>query len=134
MREVYESARALAFASDLTWRRVEAALRPPRRTRPGLFRSVAPTRRPLADGVVEQNGEVVLARDADLAGDPVLLLRVAAAAAQSALPIAPHTLERLADSPLMPEPWPADAVDELVALLGAGSAVVHVVEALDQAR
>src|SRR3954469_15574458 len=106
MREVYESARAIAFASDLTWRRVEAALRPPRRTRPGLFRSVAPARRPLADDVVEQDGEVVLARDADPAGDPLLLLRVAAAAAQSDLPIAPHTLERLAVAPSLPEPWP----------------------------
>lgn len=134
MREVYEAARTIAFASDLTWRRVDAALRPPRRSRPGLFRSAAPERRPLADGVVEQDGEVVLARDADLAGDPVLLLRVAAAAAQSDLPIAPHTLERLAESPPMPEPWPPDAVDEFVALLGAGSAVVHVVEALDQAQ
>jgi len=133
MREVYEAARTIAFASDLTWRRVEAALRPPRRSRPGLFRSVAPSRRPLADDVVEQDGEVVLARDADPAGDPVLLLRVAAAAAQSDLPIAPHTLDRLAAAPAMPEPWPPSAVDELVSLLGAGSAVVHVVEALDQA-
>jgi [protein-PII] uridylyltransferase len=134
MREVYEAARVIAFASDLTWRRVESALRPARRARPGMFRSAVPQRRPLADGVVEQDGEVVLARDADPTSDPVLLLRVAAAAAQSDLPIAPHTLERLADSPPMPEPWPPSAVDELVALLGAGSAVVHVVEALDQAQ
>src|SRR3954467_14595071 len=134
MREVYEAARIIAFAGDLTWRRVEAALRPPRRSRPGLFRSAVPTRRPLADGVVEQDGEVVLARDAEPATDPVLLLRVAAAAAQSDLPIAPHTLERLSDAPAMPEPWPAAARDELVALLGAGPAVVHVVEALDQAQ
>ena len=133
MREVYEAARTIAYASDLTWRRVEAALRPPRRQRPGLFRSAAPTRRPLADGVVEQDGEVVLARDAEPRTDPVLLLRVAAAAAQSDLPIAPHTLERLADAAPLPEPWPASAVDELVALLGAGAALVHVVEALDQA-
>src|SRR3954447_773254 len=134
MREVYEAARTIAFAGDVTWRRGEAALRPPRRSRPRLFRSVAPPRRPLADDVVEQDGEVVLARDADPAGDPLLLLRVAAAAAQSDLPIAPHTLERLADAPAMPEPWPPAAVDELVALLGAGPAVVHVVEALDQAQ
>src|SRR3954447_24441087 len=60
MREVYEAARTIAFASDLTWRRVDAALRPPRLSRPGLFRSAAPERRPLADGVVEQDGEVVL--------------------------------------------------------------------------
>jgi len=134
MREVYEAARVIAFASDVTWRRVESALRPSRRSRPGLFRSTAPERRPLADGVVEQDGEVVLARGADPSTDPVLLLRVAAAAAQSDLPIALHTLERLAESTPMPEPWPPAAVDELVALLGAGPAVVQVVEALDQAE
>src|ERR1700760_515280 len=43
-------------------------------------------RRPLADGVVEQDGEVVLARAASPATDPVLVLRAAAAAAQVGLP------------------------------------------------
>jgi [protein-PII] uridylyltransferase len=134
MREVYDAARAIAYASDATWRRVEAALRPPRRQRQGLFRSAAPTRRPLADGVVEQDGEVVLARDADPATDPELVLRVAAAAAQADLPIAPHALERLtSDAIPLPEPWPSTAVGELVTMLGSGHAVVAVVEALDQA-
>ena len=131
MREVYDAARTIAFASDQTWHRVEAAFRPaPRR----LFRGSGPTRRPLADDVVEQDGEVVLARDADPAGDPALVLRVAAAAAQSDLPIAPRALERLAElSAALPEPWPNDARGEFVAMLGSGRALVHVVEALDQA-
>ena len=43
---------------------------------------VSPLRRPLAEGLVEQDGEVVLARSADPAADPVLVLRAAAAAAQ----------------------------------------------------
>jgi [protein-PII] uridylyltransferase len=134
MRVVYEAARAIAYAGDATWRRVEAALRPPRRSRPGLFRSAAPVRRPLADGVVEQDGEVVLARDVDPADDPLLVLRVAAAAAQADLPIAPHTLDRLAvASAPLPDPWPAGAVGELVAMLGSGHPMVAVVEALDQA-
>ena len=131
MRDVYVAGRTIAYAADETWRRVEAAVRPVRRWRRG---SSAPQRRPLADGVVAQDEEVVLARDADPARDPLLLLRVAAAAAQEALPIAPHTLDRLvaAAAPL-PEPWPRPAVDALVALLGAGPATVPVVEALDQA-
>ena len=49
-----------------------------------------PDRRPLADGVVEQDGEVVLARAASPATDPVLVLRAAAAAAQAGLPLAPR--------------------------------------------
>jgi [protein-PII] uridylyltransferase len=139
MREVYEAARTIAYASDATWRRVEAGLRPPRRARAGLFKSAAlkssgPARRPLADGVVEQDGEVVLARDADPATDPVLVLRVAAAAAQADLPISPRALDRLAvESSVLPEPWPGPAVGALVSLLGSGHPMVTVVEALDQA-
>jgi [protein-PII] uridylyltransferase len=129
MREVSAAGRAIAFAADETWRRLRAALRPPRR-----WRQRAPIRRPLADGVVEQDGEVVLARDVEPAHDPLLVLRVAAAAAQHALPIAPHTLDRLvAESAPMPEPWPSAARDWLLALLGSGSDAVPVVEALDQA-
>jgi [protein-PII] uridylyltransferase len=129
MREVSSAGRAIAFAADETWRRVRGALRPARR-----WRQRAPVRRPLADDVVEQDGEVVLARDADPAGDPVLMLRVAGAAAQNALPIARHTMDRLAaESGPMPEPWPDSARDWLLALFGAGADAVPIVEALDQA-
>jgi len=89
-------------------------------------------RRPLADGVVEQDGEVVLARSADPEADPVLVLRAAAAAAQAGLPLAPRTLDRLACCPPLPLPWPAEARDAFIALLGAGQAAVGVWEALDQ--
>lgn len=133
MREVYGAGRTIAFAGDETWRRVQSALRPPRRWTGRLGSRRAPVRRPLADGVVEQDGEVVLARDADPSRDPVLLLRVAAAAAQAELPIAPHTLDRLAaESGALSDPWPAAARDGFVALLDAGPALVPVVEALDQ--
>ncbi|MDQ1697323.1 MAG: [protein-PII] uridylyltransferase [Frankiaceae bacterium] len=130
MRDVYAAGRTIAYAADETWRRVEAALRPARRWRSGK----EPQRRPLADGVVEQAGEVVLARDAHPAREPALVLRVAAAAAQAELPIAPHALDRLAnESAPLPEPWPRHALDALVALLGAGPGLVPVIEALDQA-
>jgi len=88
-------------------------------------------RRPLADGVVEQDGEVVLARAADPAADPALVLRAAAAAAQAGLPLAPRTLDRLTECPPLPVPWPAAARDSLLSLLGAGQAAVSVWEALD---
>jgi [protein-PII] uridylyltransferase len=91
-----------------------------------------PQRRPLADGLVEQDGEVVLARAADPAGDPVLPLRAAAAAAEAGLLLAPRTLARLAECPPLPVPWPGAARDSLVALLGAGAAAIAVWEALDQ--
>ena len=136
MRDVYDAGRAIAFASDETWRRVDAAVRPTRSARRwrgrGNERSQS-ERRPLADDVVEQDGEVVLARDARPAADAVLPLRVAAAAAQSALPISRHTLHRLsAECPPMPDPWPAAARGALVAVLEAGPPAVAVLEALDQ--
>jgi [protein-PII] uridylyltransferase len=130
MRRVYEAGRTIAFATDEACRRAETAARPAGRWR----RSRGPTRRPLADGVVEQDGEVHLARDASPASDPILLLRVAAAAAAAGLPLAPHTLARLAaESAPMPQPWPVEALDALVATLGAGRPAVVVLEALDQA-
>jgi len=93
---------------------------------------VSAHRRPLAEGLVEQEGEVVLARSADPATDPVLPLRAAAAAAQAGLALAPRALARLAGCPPLPVPWPAEARDALAALLGAGQAAIGVWEALDQ--
>jgi len=102
----------------------------------GLARRGSPPvsahRRPLAEGLVEQDGEVVLARSADPATDPVLPLRAAAAAAQAGLALAPRALARLAGCPPLPVPWPAEARDALAALLGAGQATIGVWEALDQ--
>ena len=125
---VATAARTIAFAGDTTWRRVTAAA--PRRR---LLGRRAPVRRPLADDVVAQEGEVVLARDATPEADPVLVLRVARAAAWAGLPIAPATLARLASCLPLPDPWPAAARDELVGLLSAGPPAVGVLEALDQA-
>jgi [protein-PII] uridylyltransferase len=93
---------------------------------------VSAHRRPLAEGLVEQDGEVVLARSADPASDPMLPLRAAAVAAQTGLALAPRALARLAGCPPLPVPWPDEARDDLAALLGAGPAAVSVWEALDQ--
>jgi [protein-PII] uridylyltransferase len=90
-------------------------------------------RRPLADGVVEQDGEIVLAREADPGEDPTLALRVAASAATADLPIGPYTLSRLAAaSTPMPAVWPEAARRTFITLLGAGHGLVPVWEAFDQ--
>jgi [protein-PII] uridylyltransferase len=123
LRAVVEAARTVTFAVDHMWRTVDRFCSP----------SGRPVRRPLADGVVEHDSEVVLARGADVGGDPSLVLRVAAAAAQAGLPLAIATVERLAaETPPMPVPWPPEARDALVTLLGAGSPAIGVWEALDQ--
>ena len=139
LRAVNEAARTLAYATDTAWRRVAAGQRrAPRsllgRLRPGAGAGPDPAvRTPLAKDVVAQGGEVVLARDADPWADPGLVLRVARAAAVADLPISAYALNRLAtESAPLPEPWPAEARAEFVALLGAGTRAVPALEALDQ--
>ncbi len=124
MRHLAGAGRTVAYSVDQAFRQAQ-------RSRGGRRRGKA-QRRPLADGLVEQDGEVVLARAADPATDPALPLRAAAAAAQAGLALAPRTLARLADCPPLPVPWPPDARDALITLLGAGPATVPVWEALDQ--
>ena len=128
LREVSLAGRRLAFVADETWRRVEAALvRRPR----GRYRRVR--REPLAEGVVRQGDEVVLARDARPAADAGLLLRAAAAAARADLLLSPYTLKVLAvHSPPMPEPWPAEVRWSFLRLLASGRAAVPLLEQLDQ--
>ncbi|MFF8645444.1 [protein-PII] uridylyltransferase [Streptomyces sp. NPDC015345] len=136
LRQVYESARVISYAGDVTWREVGRVLRA-RSVRPRLRamlggRGAAAERTPLAEGVVEQEGEAVLARAARPERDPVLPLRAAAAAAQAGLPLSLHAVRRLAavGRPL-PTPWPAEAREQLVTLLGAGPPTVEVWEAME---
>ncbi|MFJ9868664.1 [protein-PII] uridylyltransferase [Streptomyces sp. NPDC101165] len=136
LRQVYESARVISYASDVTWREVgrvlrSRAVRPRLRAMLGGGKPVA-ERSPLAEGVVEQDGEVVLARTARPERDPVLPLRAAAAAAQAGLPLSLHAVRRMAATARpLPTPWPAEAREQLVTLLGSGRPTVDVWEALE---
>src|SRR5579862_5607542 len=130
LRNLAGAGRTVAYAVDHAFRQADRA--GGRRAIGMRMRRGKPERRPLADGVVEQEGEVVLARAAVPAADPVLVLRAAAAAAQAGLPLAPRALARLAECPPLPVPWPDDARDALVMLLGAGASAIPVWEALDQ--
>ncbi|MFF5587128.1 [protein-PII] uridylyltransferase [Streptomyces hygroscopicus] len=149
LRQIYESARTISYASDVTWREVERVLRARSAARPrlrgllggrggraggrsGAGRGTDGERSPLAEGVVEQDGEVVLARAARPDRDPVLPLRAAAAAAQAGLPLSPHAVRRLsAAARPLPVPWPPEAREQLITLLGAGESTVGVWEALE---
>jgi [protein-PII] uridylyltransferase len=131
LRQVASDARMIAYAADTGFVQVERWLGS-RRRRWSPRRGGAP-RRPLADGVVEQDGEIVLARDADPREDPVLALRIAASAATADLPVGPYTLSRLASAGTpMPAVWPEAARRTFVTLLGAGPGLVPVWEAFDQ--
>lgn len=131
LRNVSLASRALIYESDLAWSRV---------TKLTAKKSIFPTkkiakefREPLADGVVVQGGEVVLAKSANPATDVGLGWRVAAAASQSGLDISVATLLRLKNelNPL-PNPWPKETLNSFVSLLGSGPALVKVWEAYEQ--
>ncbi|GAA1480415.1 [protein-PII] uridylyltransferase [Gordonia sinesedis] len=128
-RVISDSARTIGYSIDVGLRTAGNAL--PRRGLAKLRRS--PIRRPLDEGVVEHNGEIVLARTAIPSKDPGLSLRVASASARTGLPISASTLSRLADyAPELREPWPAEALRDLLVLLGSGHHMVPPVEALDR--
>ncbi|MGB3484228.1 MAG: [protein-PII] uridylyltransferase [Mycobacterium sp.] len=127
-RMLSDAARTISYYVDAGLRTAGNAL--PRRGFAALRR---PVRRPLDEGVVEFNGEVILARDARPERDPGLILRVAAASATTGLPMSVSTLARLADSaPELRMPWPSQALKDLLVLLAAGPAAVATVEALDR--
>ncbi|WP_338105058.1 [protein-PII] uridylyltransferase [Modestobacter muralis] len=128
LRRVSLAGRRLAFVADETWRRVDTALvRRPR----ARYRRVR--REPLAEGLVRQGDEVVLARDARPAADPGLVLRGAAAAARADLLLSPYTLKVLAvHAPPLPEPWPPELRWSFLRLLASGRSAVPVLEQLDQ--
>lgn len=87
----------------------------------------------IASGVALVNGEIRLADDIDPADDPTLVLRVATAAARHRARIDRDSLNRLGErTQVWPDPWPAGASDDLVALLLEGDAAIAVFEALDQ--
>ena len=129
-------ARRLSDAGRTISYQAEAGLRTAARSLPtpgvGILRR-RPKRRPISEGVVESSGEILLALDAKPEVDPGLVLRVAAASAKTGLPISSAALNRLASvAPDLPEPWPKEALDDLLVVLLAGPRTVDVIEALDR--
>lgn len=121
MAAIAEVGREVAWIADEAWAQLDP---------PADRSSVA---QPLAPGVHLLNGEVHLDDAVNVADDPTLLLRVATAAARLGARIDRASLNRLGDlSPQWPDPWPAGASDDLVALLLEGEAAIPVLESLDQ--
>jgi [protein-PII] uridylyltransferase len=125
MRSVSHAARTIAWTSDDAWARITSSLAGPL----GRIRR----ERPLGGGLVLRDGEVHIADDVDLAAQPAVPLRAAAAAAAHGTQLDRRSLARLADEAPGPgAPWAPDVRAALVDLLLAGPPAILLLEALDQ--
>jgi [protein-PII] uridylyltransferase len=121
MAMIASAGRRVAWIADEAWARLD----PPVTSRHSPV-AVAP-------GVQLHNGAIHLTADASPASDPTLMLRVATAAARHGVRIDRASLDRLgAETSQWPDPWPAGASDDLVALLLEGERAITVIESLDQ--
>lgn len=132
MSELAHSARAVDYLMQLAWHKYT------HKDSDGLsrfLRKVRPT--VIAQGISVSNKEVVIDSAIDIDQDPLICLRAAATAAQLGLPISFASLEKYSQSlrdgqGKLPNPWPREAREYLISLIGAGPAMVGLFEALDQ--
>lgn len=121
MAMIASAGRRVAWIADEAWARLD----PPATSRRSPV-AVAP-------GVQLHNGAIQLTSDANPVDDPTLMLRVATAAARHGVRIDRTSLDRLGEETSQwPDPWPAGASDDLVALLLEGEQAIAVIESLDQ--
>jgi [protein-PII] uridylyltransferase len=132
MSDVAQAARSVDYLLDSTWYRYA------HKGKDGAGRFLKKVRSTtLSRDISVANREVVIDHNSDFALDPVIGLRAAASAAQLGLPLSMDSLARLAQSlgegvGQLPTPWPREARENLISLIGAGNAMVQIFEALDQ--
>jgi [protein-PII] uridylyltransferase len=132
MSDVAQSARDVDYLLNLTWHRFT------HRGKDGLGRILRrPRTTTVARDINVAHQEVVIDVDASFDEDPLLGLRAAATAAQLGLPLSLDSCLLLSRAIKkgygdIPNPWPRQAREDLVSLIGAGTAMVQVWEALDQ--
>lgn len=132
MADVAQAARTVDYVLESTWYRLA------HKGRDGAGRFLKRIRSTtISRDIAVSSKEVVIGADADFSLDPFIGLRAAASAAQLGLPISLESLSRLSSSlnagvGTLPHPWPREARENLISLIGAGSAMVQIFEALDQ--
>jgi [protein-PII] uridylyltransferase len=132
MSDVAQSARAVDYLMQMAWHQYH------HRERSGIARLFArKNSSEIAPGIKVLNKEVVIDSEFDIDSDPVIGLRAAATAAQLGLRLSFDALRIYADAldsgrGALPQPWPREAREYLIALIGAGPAMVEIFEALDQ--
>ncbi|CAN2208019.1 GlnD UTP,GlnB (protein PII) uridylyltransferase [Candidatus Nanopelagicaceae bacterium] len=132
MSDVAQSARAVDYLMQMAWHQYH------HKGRDGFGRFLRKVRSTtIAPGISVSNKEIVIDSTFDIDSDPVVGLRAAATAAQLGLRLAFDPLRIYADAldagrGALPTPWPREAREYLIALIGAGPAMVEIFEALDQ--
>jgi [protein-PII] uridylyltransferase len=132
MSDVAQSARAVDYLMQMTWYRYQ------HKGKDGLGRFLKRVRSTsISPGITIAHREVVIDALVDIDADPFIGLRAAATAAQLGLPLSFDSLRSYADAldaghGSLPSPWPREARESLIALIGAGPAMVEIFEALDQ--
>ena len=132
MSDVAQSARAVDYLMQMAWYQYQ------HNGKDGLGRFLKRVRSTvISPGISISNKEVVIDSTFDIDEDPVVGLRAAATAAQLGLRLSFDSLRIYADAldtgrGKLPEPWPREAREYLIALIGAGPAMVEIFEALDQ--
>ena len=132
MSDVAQAARAVDYLMQMAWHQYH------RKGKDGFGRYLRKIRSEvISPGISVSNREVVIDPTFDLESDPVIGLRAAATAAQLGMRLSFDSLRIYADAldagrGALPQPWPREAREYLIALIGAGPAMVEIFEALDQ--
>jgi [protein-PII] uridylyltransferase len=132
MSEVAQAARAVDYLMQMAWHQYH------HKGRDGFGRFLKRVRSDvISPGISVSNREVVIDSTFDFDTDPVIGLRAAATAAQLGMRLSFDSLRRYADAldagrGALPAPWPREAREYLISLIGAGPAMVEIFEALDQ--
>ncbi|MEO0010480.1 MAG: hypothetical protein RIQ39_69 [Actinomycetota bacterium] len=132
MSDVAQAARAVDYLMQMAWHQYH------HKGRDGFGRFLKRVRsNVISPGIAVSNREVVIDATFDFDSDPVIGLRAAATAAQLGMRLSFDSLRNYADAldagrGALPTPWPREAREYLISLIGAGPAMVEIFEALDQ--
>ncbi len=132
MSDVAQAARSVDYLLNHTWHTLE------HRGKDGLGRIIKKPRvATVAKNISSLHREIVIDPMISFNDDPVVGIRAAATAAQLGLPLSLNTCEQLSAAISRGEgrlsnPWPREARELLISLIGAGEAMVDVFESLDQ--
>ena len=132
MGDVARAARSVDYLLDYTWHTFE------HKGKDGLGRIFkTPRVVTVAKNVSASNREIVIDPITSFNDDPVVGLRAAATAAQLGLPLSLDTCTELSEAlkkgeGVLSNPWPREARELLITLIGAGEAMVGIFEILDQ--